>query len=145
VLSSASLEHLVLHVQHELLLLAEDAPRPAYPVPANESSRGKMVALHRVEANKRASPTESCFAVNSDGGRFCLGDMQELLDDVWWRAAAVLEVQVNMFDAIVNKAAPLVQLSVQAYNEPDTRIPENGHVVLWRELVLLGVLCRATQ
>mmetsp|Transcript_24176 Transcript_24176/g.67677 ORF Transcript_24176/g.67677 Transcript_24176/m.67677 type:complete len:304 (-) Transcript_24176:272-1183(-) len=128
-----SLEHVVLHVEQELLLGAQHAARPARPDPADESSGREPVVLHRVEPDERARSAQPSLAVHRDCARLVLRDCQELADDVWRGAAAVREVQIQMLDALIDEALCVVLLLVQPNNQANVALMEHWRIVFWGE------------
>mmetsp|Transcript_70056 Transcript_70056/g.204969 ORF Transcript_70056/g.204969 Transcript_70056/m.204969 type:complete len:222 (+) Transcript_70056:654-1319(+) len=68
--------------------------------------------------------------MHSNSTSLVLGHVQELSDDGPARAAAIPEVQVNMPDALLREAAPIIAGLVQAHCESNTSLEKHRDVVL---------------
>mmetsp|Transcript_148582 Transcript_148582/g.413968 ORF Transcript_148582/g.413968 Transcript_148582/m.413968 type:complete len:362 (+) Transcript_148582:435-1520(+) len=130
---NSCLDHVGLHVEQELLLRTQYAPRSTDAVPPNKGPCRKLVVLHRVKPDKRTRPTKASLAVNSNCARLILSNVQELGNDISGRAAPIQEVQVDVLDLVIYEAPSLVLFFVQADDEADSCLPEDRHVVLRRE------------
>mmetsp|Transcript_39454 Transcript_39454/g.105868 ORF Transcript_39454/g.105868 Transcript_39454/m.105868 type:complete len:333 (-) Transcript_39454:492-1490(-) len=124
-----SLEHVVLHVEQELLLGAQHAARPARPDPADEGSCWELEVLHRIEPDERAGSAQTSLAVHRDGTRLALHDAKEFADDFWRGAGAVREEEIHMLDTLIDEGLRVVLLLVQSNNQADAGLVKHWCII----------------
>ena len=86
--------------------------------------------LHAVEANKRASSTETSLTMDGDCSWFALSGRQELGHNLIRGCCTIQEVQVQVFDALLREFGLLVLGLVKAHDECHTHALENWNVVV---------------
>lgn len=102
--------------------------------------------LHAVESNEGACAPQSGLAMDGDTAFFLFGRLQEFLDDVVWRGGTIQEVQVEVFDARLDKLLLFVLGLIEANDERYAELLENGNIVIRSErAVLVGHILGARK
>ena len=122
--------HALLHLAEEVLLGADDAARAADADVGQRLARGETEVLHVVARDQHPRAPQARLAVDRQGPRLRLGDVDEAAEDGVRGAAPVREVELVHAHAPLLKAPRLVELLVEAHDALHVVALEVGHVVL---------------
>uniref|UniRef100_A0A6B0VAJ6 Putative secreted protein n=1 Tax=Ixodes ricinus TaxID=34613 RepID=A0A6B0VAJ6_IXORI len=116
-----------------MLLVSNDGTGTTNADPGDGLCRRESVVLHDVAGNEGPRAAQPCLAVNGQGPRGVLADLDELPHDGVAGRRPVHEEQVPVVEALLGKAPGVVDLLVQPHHR--------AHVVLAevREVRLRGV------
>merc|ERR1712176_882776 len=75
-------DHAGLHVAHELLLRAQEAPWPAKPAPCYDRAGRDLVVPHSVQTNQACRPAKPGSAVHGRSARLLVDNLHKGLHDL---------------------------------------------------------------
>ena len=118
---------------------AENGAGTSNTYPTYEGGGREPKMLHAIESNEGSRTTETRLAMDSDAALFCLSSLEELLHDVVWWGRSIQEIEINVLDAGLDEFLFLVLGLIQTHNEGNSKLFENGHIVIRCERsVLVG-------
>mmetsp|Transcript_8314 Transcript_8314/g.16580 ORF Transcript_8314/g.16580 Transcript_8314/m.16580 type:complete len:350 (-) Transcript_8314:623-1672(-) len=112
----------------EMLLRANNAAGADNAQPCNAFVRAKVQVLHHPERDERARPAEACFAVHGDEPLLCIANIQEFLYNFDGWNCAIVKVEVDVLDPVLDEDVAVVLLLVEANDRRDVNVVEDGHV-----------------
>eukprot|EP00965_Chrysotila_dentata_P202778 6181307-Pleurochrysis_carterae.AAC.3 len=121
--------HPVLHVLEEGLLRPDDGSGAAEPQPAEHLCHCQLEVLHDVERDQGARPAEPSLAVDGQGARLGLRNVEEALDDRVGRVAAVWEVEVVVVEACGRGAERARRLRAEPKNGDRPTLPSKAEAM----------------
>ena len=123
-----------------VLLLADDAARAHDAEPAHRLARAEAVRPHQVARDERAGPAEAGLAVHGDEALRGIDDAEKGGDDVVRGAGAVLELEVMVGDATLNKVASVVLGLVETDHISHAEVVEDVDIVQGTEVAVSAVV-----
>ena len=139
-------QHARLLISEILLLRADDASRADKSQPCNAFLRAKPKVLHHVETNQCASAAQTCQTMHSQRsvGRF--SQTQKRVNLLIRRRSAVLEEEIMMLEACLDKCLAVVFRIVEAHDRFHSQRPKDLQIVVGPFVVVANFLvCRSSE
>jgi hypothetical protein len=131
---------LLLVIDKELLLRAENRPGTGDAVPSNKILRHPAVVFHSIEPDQCACSTKAGFAVDSDPALLGLGDFYKLGDDVGRWDAAICEEEVVVLDSTLCESLLIVSAVIKTYYRRNPNFLKDRYVIVRCEVVVAVVV-----